>query len=137
MAKYVEGCCRVCQKVRSVSKVRIEHPSTRRDPQPDLQPMAFCTMGARYCGPLPRSHREQEVCDNGDRQFHQVGGGRSFGEHHDVNAKKFFWKNIVTQFGIPEALISDNRLQFHRNAFKKYCGNLRIKNRYSTSVYYC
>ena len=137
MAEYAKECRRVSQEVLLMMEARTEHPSTKRDPQPNLQPMAFHTVEARYCGPLPRSHREQEVCDNGDRQFHQVGGGRSFGEHHDVNAKKFFWKNIVTRFGIPEALISDNRLQFHRNAFKKYCGNLRIKNRYSTSVYYC
>ena len=26
----------------------------------------------------------------------------------DVDAKKFVWKNIVTQFGVPRNLISDN-----------------------------
>nr|KYP72882.1 Gypsy retrotransposon integrase-like protein 1 [Cajanus cajan] len=29
-----------------------------------------------------------------------------------VNVQKFMWKNIITQFGIPHALISDNGLQF-------------------------
>ena len=28
----------------------------------------------------------------------------------DVDAKKFIWKNIVTQFGVPHTLISDNDL---------------------------
>ena len=28
----------------------------------------------------------------------------------DVDVKKFVWKNIVTRFGVPETLISDNRL---------------------------
>ena len=28
----------------------------------------------------------------------------------DVDAKKFVWKNIVTRFGIPQTLISDNGL---------------------------
>ena len=28
----------------------------------------------------------------------------------DVDAKRFVWKNIVTQFRIPQTLISDNRL---------------------------
>ena len=28
----------------------------------------------------------------------------------NVDAKKFFWKNIVTRFGIPHTLISDNEL---------------------------
>ena len=36
----------------------------------------------------------------------------------DVDAKRFVWKNIVTQFGIPHTLISDNRLQFNSKAFK-------------------
>ncbi|XP_023871659.1 uncharacterized protein LOC111984266 [Quercus suber] len=30
----------------------------------------------------------------------------------DMDVKKFVWKNIVTRFGIPESLISDNGLQF-------------------------
>ena len=50
----------------------------------------------------------------------------------DVDAKRFVWKNIVTRFGIPHTLISDNDLQFDSKAFKRYCCDLVIKNRYST-----
>ena len=32
-------------------------------------------------------------------------------------------------------LISDNGLQFDSRAFRKYCSDLRIKNRYSTPAY--
>ena len=53
----------------------------------------------------------------------------------DVDAKKFVWKNIVTRFGIPHTLILDNGLQFDNKAFKRYCGKLGIKNRYSTPTY--
>ena len=53
----------------------------------------------------------------------------------DVVVKRFIWKNLVTQFGVPYALISDNGLQFDRKAFRKYCSNLGIKNRYSTPTY--
>ena len=28
----------------------------------------------------------------------------------DADAKKFIWRNIVTQFGVPRTLISDNGL---------------------------
>ena len=35
----------------------------------------------------------------------------------DVDVKRFIWKNIVTQFGVPYALISDNGLQFDSKAF--------------------
>ena len=30
----------------------------------------------------------------------------------NVDAKRFVWKNIVTRFGVPHVLISDNGLQF-------------------------
>lgn len=49
----------------------------------------------------------------------------------NVDIKKFFWKNIVTWFGVPKTLISDNGLQFDSKAFRIYCSDLRIKNRYS------
>ena len=53
----------------------------------------------------------------------------------DVDVKKFVWRNIVTRFGVPESLVFDNGLQFDSNAFRKFCSDLGIKNRYSTSVY--
>ena len=53
----------------------------------------------------------------------------------DVDVKRFIWKIIVTRFGVPYALISDNGLQFDSKAFRKYCSDLGIKNRYSTSAY--
>ena len=53
----------------------------------------------------------------------------------DVDVKRFIWKNIVTRFGVPYALISDNGFQFDSKVFRKYCSNLGIRNRYSTPAY--
>ena len=53
----------------------------------------------------------------------------------DVDVKKFIWRNIVTRFEVPYVLISDNSLQFDSKAFRKYCSDLGIKNRYSTPAY--
>ena len=53
----------------------------------------------------------------------------------DVDAKRFIWRNIVTRFEIPHTLISDNGLQFDSKTFRRYCGELGIKNRYSTPAY--
>lgn len=41
----------------------------------------------------------------------------------------------MTQFGVPKTLISNNGFQFDSKAFKRYCGDLRIKSRYSTQPY--
>ena len=53
----------------------------------------------------------------------------------DVDAKKFIWKNIITRFGVPHVLISDNGLQFDSKMFRRYCGELGITIRYSTPAY--
>ena len=52
-----------------------------------------------------------------------------------MDVKKFMWKNIVTRFGVPNFLISDNGLQFDSRAFREFCSDLGIKNKYSTPVY--
>ena len=53
----------------------------------------------------------------------------------DMDAKRFIWRNIVTRFGISHTLILDNGLQFDSKAFRKYYGELGIRNRYSTPAY--
>ena len=53
----------------------------------------------------------------------------------DVDANKFVWKNIVTRFEVPHTLILDNDLQFDSKSFRRYCCDLEIMNRYSTTAY--
>lgn len=53
----------------------------------------------------------------------------------DMDAKRFVWKNIVTRFGVSNTLISNNGLQFDSKAFRRYCCELGITNRYSTPAY--
>ena len=36
----------------------------------------------------------------------------------DIYVKRFIWKNIITRFGIPHTLISNNGLQFDSKAFR-------------------
>ena len=60
---------------------------------------------------------------------------KSLANIKDVDAIKFIWKNIVTQFGVPYSLVSDNGLQFDSKSFQRYCCELGITNRYSTLTY--
>ncbi|XP_075670338.1 uncharacterized protein LOC142640130 [Castanea sativa] len=53
----------------------------------------------------------------------------------DVDIKRFVWRNIITRFGVPESLVSDNGLQFDCKTFREFCNNLGIRNRYSTLAY--
>nr|KYP61109.1 Pol polyprotein [Cajanus cajan] len=49
------------------------------------------------------------------------------------NIQKFFWKNVITRFGIPYALITDNGLQFTDRHFNEFLTGLGIKHK-MTSV---
>ena len=49
--------------------------------------------------------------------------------------KNFVWKNIVTRFGVPNSLVTDNGLQFDSKAFRAFYSELGIKNKYSTPAY--
>ena len=53
----------------------------------------------------------------------------------DVDVKMFVWKIVVTWFEIPHTLISNNGLQFNSKAFRRYCYDMGISNRYFTLAY--
>ena len=53
----------------------------------------------------------------------------------DADVKKFVWRNIVTRFGVPKSLVSNNGLQFDSKAFREFCSSLGMRNRYSTPAY--
>ena len=53
----------------------------------------------------------------------------------DVETKNFVWENIITRFGIPRAIISDNDAQFNSGLFREYCSGFGIHNYYSTPTY--
>ena len=48
------------------------------------------------------------------------------------NVKNFVWKGVICRFGIPRVLISDNGKQFDNGPFRELCGQLNIKNHYSS-----
>ncbi|XP_016164290.1 uncharacterized protein K02A2.6-like [Arachis ipaensis] len=42
------------------------------------------------------------------------------------------WRQVVTKFGIPEAVISDNGTQFTDKKFKEFLAGLEIKQKFSS-----
>uniref|UniRef100_A0A2N9HLB1 Integrase catalytic domain-containing protein n=1 Tax=Fagus sylvatica TaxID=28930 RepID=A0A2N9HLB1_FAGSY len=53
----------------------------------------------------------------------------------DIDAKRFLWKNVITWFGVPRAVISDNGTQFEGRLFTGFCSDLGIKNFFSSPAY--
>ena len=86
-------------------------------------------------GPFPRATGNRRWLLVGIDYFTKWVEVEPLSNVRDVDAKKFVWRNIVIRFEIPHMLILNNRLQFDSKAFRRYCGELDIRNRYSTPAY--
>ena len=86
-------------------------------------------------GPFPKAARNKRWLLVGIDYFIKLGEVEPLANIRHVDAKKFVWKNIVTRFGVPHILISDNGLQFDSKVFRSYCCELGIKNKYLTLAY--
>ena len=98
-------------------------------------PWSFAQWGLDIIGPFPKATGNKRYLLVGTDYFTKWVKAEPLANIRDVDAKKFFWKNIVTWFGVPHAFISDNGLQFDSKTFRRYCCELGITNRYSTPAY--
>ena len=98
-------------------------------------PWPFAQWGLHIVGPFPKVAGNKRYLLVGTDYFTKWVEAELLANIKDADAKKFIWKNIVTRFRIPHTLISDNRLQFDGKAFRRYCYDLDITNRYSIPAY--
>ena len=102
---------------------------------PLSSPWPFAQWGLDIVGPFPKAVGNKKYLLVSADYFTKWVETEPLANIRDVDAKRFVWKNIVTRFGVPHVLISDNGLQFDSKMFRKYCGELGITNRYSTPTY--
>ena len=86
-------------------------------------------------GPFPKTVRNKKYLLVNIDYFTKWVEAEPLVNIRDVDAKRFVWKNIVTQFGVSHVLILDNGFQFNSKMFRRYCGEMGITNRYSTPAY--
>ncbi|GAA0186486.1 hypothetical protein LIER_33774 [Lithospermum erythrorhizon] len=58
-----------------------------------------------------------------------------FSKWGEATRLQFLWKNILTRFGIPNILVSDNEPKFEGQVLADYCENFGIERRFAP-VYY-
>ena len=102
---------------------------------PLSSPWPFTQQGLDIMGPFPKVVGNKRYLLVSTDYFTKQFEAESLANIRDVDAKRFFLKNIVTRFGIPHTLISNNGLQFDSKAFKRYCYDLGITNRYFALAY--
>ena len=78
-------------------------------------------------GPFPKAKGNKRWFLVGTDYFTKWVEAEPLANIRDMDAKRFVYKNIVTQFGIPHTLISDNDFQFDSKAFRRYCCDLELQ----------
>ena len=102
---------------------------------PLSSPLPFAQWGLDIVGSFPKAVGNKKYLLVGTYYFTKWVEAEPLANIRDVDAKRFIWKNIVTQFGVPHVLILNNDLQFDSKMFRRYYSELGITNRYSTPTY--
>ncbi|XP_065627776.1 uncharacterized protein LOC136066811 [Quercus suber] len=102
---------------------------------PGMQKEAQEYWGLDIVGPFPRAVGNKKYLLVGTDYFTKWVEVEPLANIRDVDVKRFLLRNIITRFRVPQTLISDNGLKFDSKAFRRYCSDLGIKNRYSTPAY--
>ena len=94
-----------------------------RQPRGFLNPLSspwpFAQWGLDIVGPFPKAAGNKKYLLVGTDYFIKWVETEPLANIRYVDAKKFLWKNIVTRFGVPNTLISDNGLQFDSKSFRR------------------
>ncbi|XP_075649641.1 uncharacterized protein LOC142620098 [Castanea sativa] len=108
--------------------------SVRSTPVGSLNPISspwpFTKWGLDIIGPFPRATGNRRFFLVAVDYFTKWAEAKALANIRDIDVKKFVWRNMVTKFGVPKSLVSDNGLQFDCKAFRKFYNNLSIKNRF-------
>ena len=121
--------CEQCQKHALLIHQPVGHLN------PISSPLPFAQWGLDILGPFPWATGNRKFVLVAVDYFTKWVEAEALANIRDVDVKKFVWKNIITKFGVPNSLISDNGLQFDSRAFREFCSNLGITNRYSSLAY--
>ena len=73
-------------------------------------PWPFAQWGLDILGPFPKAGGNKKFLLVDIDYFTKWVETEALANIRDVNVKKFVWKNIITRFGTPHTLISDNGL---------------------------
>ena len=126
--EYVRKCDQ-CQRFSP----SIHQPGGVLNPLSSLWP--FAQWGLDIVGPFPKAVGNKRYLLVGTDYFTKWVEAEPLANIKDADTKRFVWRNIVTQFEVLKVLISNNGLQFDSKAFRRYCCELGITNRYSTPAY--
>nr|KYP41535.1 Transposon Ty3-I Gag-Pol polyprotein [Cajanus cajan] len=95
-------------------------------------PWPFALWGIDILGPFPVAKGQVKFLLVVVDYFTKWIEAESLASISAANVQKFVWKYIVTRFGIPYAIVSDNGLQITDQKFNSFLQNLGIRHRFSS-----
>ncbi|XP_038687612.1 uncharacterized protein LOC119987002 [Tripterygium wilfordii] len=110
--QYVKKCEK-CQKFAPIP----HQPAG--DLCPLTSPWPFAQWGLDIIGPLLRATGNRRFLITATDYFTKWIEARALAAIRDIETRKFVWENIITRFGIPHALISDNGTQFSSRSIQQ------------------
>ncbi|XP_028076658.1 uncharacterized protein LOC114278742 [Camellia sinensis] len=119
--------------LKCVHPAKIHQPA--RELLPLTSPWSFALWGLDIVGPLPAVLGNRKFFIAATNYFTKWGEAEPLATIKEKDVKKFVWQNIITRFGIPKALISDNGTQFDGKLFRRFCKELKIEFYNSTPAY--
>ncbi|XP_028072301.1 uncharacterized protein LOC114274538 [Camellia sinensis] len=116
-----------------LAQPKIHQPA--RDLLPLTSPWPFALWGLDIVGPLPAAPGNRKFFIATTDYFTKWVEAEPLATIKEQDVKKFVWQNVITRFGIPRALVSDNGTQFDGKLFRGFCEELKIEFYNSTPAY--
>jgi len=129
MQKDALAYTKKCDKCQKHSPI-IHLPGTKLTPL--TSPWPFAQWGMDILGPFPRASGSRRFLLVATDYFTKWTEAVALVNIADSNVKTFLWENIVTRFGIPKILVSDNGPQFKSKKILDFCQKLGIRQSFSS-----
>ena len=121
--------CRICREPAKISRLPSEPLTSITSPWP------FQQWGFDILGPLPVGKGQCKFIIVAVDYFTKWAEAEPLATITEQKICNFVWRAIICRFVIPRALVSDNGKQFDNAKFKDFCGELGIKNYYSSPAH--
>ncbi|XP_065049834.1 uncharacterized protein LOC135679779 [Musa acuminata AAA Group] len=118
--------CGPCQK----------HARTPQLPAVPLSPITcawpFAQWGLDLLGPFPPASGQRRYIVVAIDYFTRWPEAESLAAITEQQIEKFIWKNIVTRFGLPRTIVTDNGTQFSGKRIQEFCASYGIRLKHSS-----
>ncbi|XP_064941125.1 uncharacterized protein LOC135594645 [Musa acuminata AAA Group] len=88
--------------------------------------------GLDLLGPFPPASGQRKYIIVGVDYFTKWVEAEPLATTTEHQMEKFVWKNLVTRFGLPRAIVTDNGPQFAGTRFREFCAGHDIQLRFSS-----